>query len=332
MARQAAGAAAANKPKRAMSEAQKAALARGRVNRSRNIAGRRASRARQGVSASTSRQLLDLAQQATAGQEEAAASASASQPDSVLSTSSSGNSKTAKKLSPEEQDALLFSFAMGDDEQAATDSAAAAPSGKGAGLRGKLSDLITRKAPSDATPGGITDQQERDAQQAAAQWEGLVAVVFVFLGARTFGPDLQPSPDMASAMAAPLCRIAMRHIDPLRTASADTYDIIAFMTACIVYYQTIEPALRARRSERLIVNAVPTQAQPAQPGQPGGQQVPAGPAGNVSYIPADRAARSGRHDEATPANRSGSDDANQRQQPNDDVGTAIFKEALDIQI
>ncbi len=319
MARQAAGTAAGGKPKRAMSEAQKAALARGRVNRAKNIAGRRASRARQAVSGSTSRQLLDLAQAATASEEQA--SASASQPENASGPSSS-ESKQTKKLSPEEQDALLFSFAMGDDESA--DNAVAAPSepkSKSAGLRGKLSDLLTRKAPSDATPGGITDQQERDAQQAAAQWEGLVAVVFVFIGARTFGPDLQPTPDMASAMAAPLCRIAMRHIDPLRTASADTYDIIAFLTACIVYYQTIEPALRARRTERQVVNAVPS---------PGQQQQ--APAANVSYIPADRTAGGRRYDEKPAQDRDGGDAADHRQQSNGYAGADIFEENLGIQI
>lgn len=326
--------------KRVMTEAQKAALARGRANRKANIAGRRAARGRQGASSQAAR-LASLANDpqavvangaalADARGESRAASAAASRAHEVStssSNSSSGNSKP--KLSQSEQDALLFEFAMGDDEAGAE----SAESGeKGPGWRERVGDFF--KA-SGAKPEPTGNQKEDDARAAAVQWQGLLAIAFLFAGSRLFGYDLRPSESMANEMSAPLARIAMRHIDPLRNASADTIDLVAFMTACLVYYQTIEPALLARRQERLTVNATPAQsAQSAQERfEPERQPGRAHAAGNVVSIPANRASGSRRYAESAGEGRAGGHVADERQQSAIEAdGAAILSEALGVEL
>src|SRR6185312_12631283 len=109
---------AGQRPKKVLSEAQKAALARGQAKRRANISAGRASHARQAASSRTS-QLVALASQPEAAVDRqsdagpAADAAGQSDPSpSGSSISSSGSKKS--KLTQEEQDALIFNFNMGD--------------------------------------------------------------------------------------------------------------------------------------------------------------------------------------------------------------------------
>lgn len=335
--------------KKPLSEAQKAGLAKGRAARAANIRGRRARRAQQGASGQIS-QLAAIANQpgAAVAEPENLEAAPASAPLTASGkpfSANKANKARRSKLTQDEQDKLIFEFNEGEGSEqgqaaSAGDGAGERESGKSAGGQGlgsRVKQLFTA-APRAESAGGITDAQEQDAQQAAAQWQGLLAVVFIWIGARTFGTDLRPSDEMAGQMAAPLARIAMRHIAPLRTASADTYDIVAFMTACIVYYQAIEPALTAKRAERQVISSGDTQtkARYQSNASPEPEPIPTGPryqqSGNVTILDAADTAR-GRRYNAQPLENSGTSDERDTQQPHDnDAGTALYQEIIGVHI
>ena len=304
--------------KRPLTEAQKAALAKGQAARKRNIAARKNSRARQTASSQVA-SLPGLARDAlkTPGQP----ANPASQPDAP-SPSASTTSSSASKLSQAEQDALLFSFAMGDDEEPA----AASEPGKKNSVGDKLAGLLLNDSPREKTG----NQEEDDAAQAAAQWQDLGAVVFIFVCGQVFGADLAPSDKQAQAMAAPLCRILMRHIAPLRTASADAYDIAAFAGACLIYYQSISPELARRRAERKVLSASPKAEQGAS-GQSGGGSDTAS-RGNVHILHPEDTPGRGRYPEQ-PAQSGGVEVREDEQQPHRrDVGAALIDETLGVQL
>jgi len=305
-----------------MTEAQRAALARGRAKRQANIKGRRAGRARQGASAQDA--ALRAEAQADASQPEAGAGTPASAPSRSASGLPSSETKPSK-LSQAEQDKLLFDFAMGDgDEDGGGDEADTGDAREGRkGLGDRLSGLLLNEAPK-AKLGGVTDQQEEDAQQAAAQWTDLVSVALIFIAGLVVSADLAPSEKHARAMAAPLCRIIMRHVDPLRTASADVYDIAAFGGAVLIYVQTIQPELARRRSERKVVrpNATSTARQEAERiGLRVVQSEPAGGSGRYHTQPSQ--ADGAQVSEQGPSSR---------QAATHDAGTDIINEALGITI
>lgn len=351
--RQAAGVATtqAGKAKKPLSPAQIAGLEKGRRNRAANIKGRNAARARQTASGQVAG-LADLARNPADVIAERPALAEAD-PSTTSSASSLGSSEPVRRLSPEEQDELIFSFDMDEGEggdggqngpagspegQQATQGRAGG-AGKGSGFKDRLTGFLSRTPPASGS-NGTQSQQEADAQQAAEQWQGLAAVVVVFIGARMFGSDLRPSSKMANAMAAPLCRIMMRHVGPLRTASADTYDVVAFLTACLVYYQTIEPALAARRQESRVQSVATSQtasparfagAQRAPDSEQYSGQPPSG-ANNVVVLPAQDTVGRRRYPEESPEDSSESARRGQGQSANGYAGADIIQEAVGLQI
>ena len=308
--------------KRPLTEAQKAALAKGQAARKRNIATRRASRARQTASSQVA-SLPGLARDAlqTPGQPASPAATSRDASSTASSTSSSPN-----KLSQAEQDKLLFDFAMGDDEEPA---AAAAEPGKKTTVGDKLAGLLLNDSPREKTG----NQQEDDAAQAAAQWQDLGAIAFIFVCGQVFGADLAPSEKQAQAMAAPLCRVLMRHVAPLRQASADAYDIAAFAGACLIYYQSISPELARRRAERKVLSASPKAPEQGASAsrQPGGGSDSA-QRGNVRILHPEDTPGRGRYPEQ-PAQAGRVDVRQDEQQPDRrDAGAALVSETLGIEL
>ena len=321
--------------KKPLTEAQKAALARGQQKRRANIAARRASRGRQAASSQVS-SLPSLARDALQPAA-AAASQPEGQPEAAAgapSPSGSGISSSPNKprLSQEEQDALLFSFAMGDEDEQSNAAAASSEPGKKSSVGDKLASLLTSDS---VKPTG--NQQEDDAQQAAAQWQDLAAIGFIFIAGQIFGAELAPSEKQAQAMAAPLCRILMRHVTPLRNASADAYDIAAFAGAMLIYYQSISPELARRRAERKVLSASP-KAQPAAQGPAAaGQQQQSQPAqpgerGNVRILHTEDTVGRGRYD-AEPAQAGGVAVRQDEQQPyRRDAGASLISETLGVEL
>ena len=305
--------------KRPLTEAQKAALAKGQAARKRNIAARKNNRARQTASSQVA-SLPGLARDALNQPANPA-----SQPDAP-SPSASTTSSSASKLSQAEQDALLFSFVM-DDEQ---EDAAAAPSDpKKSSVGDKLAGLLLNDSPRKKTG----NQQEDDAAQAAAQWQDLGAIAFIFVCGQVFGADLAPSEKQAQAMAAPLCRVLMRHVAPLRQASADAYDIAAFAGACLIYYQSISPELARRRAERKVLSASPKAPEQGASAsrQPGGGSDTA-QRGNVRILHPEDASGRGRYPEQ-PAQAGRVDVRQDEQQPDRrDAGAALVSETLGIEL
>src|SRR6185312_11415259 len=162
---------AGQRPKKVLSEAQKAALARGQAKRRANISAGRASHARQAASSRTS-QLVALASQPEAAidsevYDQADVAALDAQLQSGSGQSSSGSKKS--KLTQEEQDRLIFDFNMGDDASQgdAKQQAQASKPGK-PGLGEKLAGMLRAPKDAPARPGGVTDKEEEDAQRAAA--------------------------------------------------------------------------------------------------------------------------------------------------------------------
>ncbi len=302
--------------KRPLTEAQKAALAKGQAARKRNIAARKNNRARQTASSQVA-SLPGLARDALNQPANPA-----SQPDAPSPSASTTSSSANKKLSQDEQDALLFSFAMGDDEEPA---AAAAEPGKKSTVGDKLAGLLLNDSPREKTG----NQQEDDAAQAAAQWQDLGAIAFIFICGQVFGADLAPSEKQAQAMAAPLCRILMRHVAPLRTASADAYDIAAFAGATLIYWQSISPELARRRAERKVLSASP-KAESAQAAASGGSDAVA--RGNVHILHPEDTPGRGRYPDQ-PAQSGGAEVRQDEQQPyRRDAGAALVSETLGIEL
>lgn len=303
--------------KRPLTEAQRAALAKGQRARRANIAARKNSRARQTASSQVA-SLPGLARDALSQP----ASPAASQPGDPSPSASGISSSPNKRLSQDEQDALLFSFAMGDDEEP---TAAASEPGKKSSVGDKLAGLLLNDSPREKTG----NQQEDDAAQAAAQWQDLGAVAFIFVCGQVFGSDLAPSDKQAQAMAAPLCRILMRHVAPLRQASADAYDIAAFAGACLIYYQSIQPELARRRAERKVLSASP-KAESAQAAASGGSDT--AQRGNVRILHPEDTPGRGRYPEQ-PAQAGRVDVRQDEQQPHrGDAGAAIVSETLGIEL
>ena len=306
--------------KRPLTEAQKAALAKGQQRRRANIAARKNNRARQTASSQVA-SLPGLARDAL-NQPANPASPSSDVPSPSASTTSS----SASKLSQAEQDALLSSFAMGDDEEPA---AAAAEPGKKSTVGDKLAGLLLNDSPREKTG----NQQEDDAAQAAAQWQDLGAIAFIFICGQVFGADLAPSEKQAQAMAAPLCRVLMRHVAPLRQASADAYDIAAFAGACLIYYQSISPELARRRAERKVLSASPKAPEQGASAsrQPGGGSDTA-QRGNVRILHPEDTPGRGRYPEQ-PAQAGRVDVRQDEQQPDRrDAGAALVSETLGIEL
>lgn len=317
--------------KRPLTEAQKAALAKGQAARRRNIAGRRASRARQGASSQVSSLpalARDALNQASNQPANPPASPVASPSDEPSPSASGLSSSTKSSLSQEEQDALLFSFAMGDEDE----SAASSEPSKKTSVGDRLAGLLLNEAPK-ARVDGVTDAEERDAQQAAAQWQDLAAIAFIFIAGQVFGADLAPSEKQAQAMSAPLCRILMRHVAPLRNASADAYDIAAFAGATLIYYQSISPELARRRAERKVLSASPATQQSAPASRGGGQDTVQQPQrGNVRILHAEDPGGRGRYD-GQPPQAGGIAVRQDEQQPHrGDAGAALISETLGVEL
>lgn len=310
------------KPRKPLTEAQKAALAKGQAKRKANIAGRRASRARQGASSQVS-SLPALARDALS---QPASPQEANQASDDRSPSAFGpSSSTKSNLSQDEQDALLFSFVM--DEEDNDTAAAASSEPKKSSVGDKLASLLTSEGPK-----ATGNQQEDDAQQAAAQWQDLAAIAFIFIAGQIFGADLAPSEKQAQAMAAPLCRILMRHVAPLRNASADAYDIAAFAGALLIYYQSISPELARRRAERKVLSAsTQTKEQPASGG--GSDTVVQQPQrGNVRILHPEDTPERRRYDEQPAQDRGAAIRETEQQPHRGDAGAAIISETLGVEI
>jgi hypothetical protein len=215
----------------------------------------------------------------------------------------------------------MFSFVMDEDNE--QDAAASSEPAKKSSVGDKLAGLLTNSGPK---PSG--NQAEDDAQQAAAQWQDLGAVAFIFIAGQIFGADLAPSDKQAQAMSAPLCRILMRHVAPLRQASADAYDIAAFAGAVLIYYQSISPELARRRAERKVLSAsTQTKEQPASGG--GSDTIQRG---NVRILhPEDTPGR--RRYDGEPPETGGADLRQDEQQPHrGDAGAAIISETLGVEL
>lgn len=315
--------------KKPLTEAQKAALAKGQAKRRANLAGRRANHGRQAASS----QVASLPALARDAISQPANPQEANQASDDRSPSASGpSSSTKSKLSQDEQDALMFSFVMDEDND--KDAAAATSEPKKSSVGDKLASLLT----SD-TPKPTGNQQEDDAQQAAAQWQDLAAIAFIFIAGQIFGADLAPSEKQAQAMAAPLCRILMRHVAPLRNASADAYDIAAFAGATLIYYQSISPELARRRAERKVLSAStqtkPAATQAAANGQPGGSgqdTAQQSQRGNVRILYAEDTPSRRRYDEQPPQDRGAVVRENEQQSHRRDAGAAIISETLGVEI
>lgn len=308
--------------KKPLTEAQKAALAKGQAARQRNIAARRASRGRQAASSQVA-SLPSLARDALSPVNSPVSDPLAAGVGDSSTASSPSSSRS--KLSQAEQDALMFSFVMDEDNEPA----AAAPSdAKKSSVGDKLAGLLTNSGPK---PTG--NQAEDDAQQAAAQWQDLGAVAFIFIAGQIFGADLAPSDKQAQAMSAPLCRILMRHVAPLRQASADAYDFAAFAGATLIYYQSISPELARRRAERKVQRA-PAQAQehPTAASGGGADTVSRNERGNVRILhPEDTPGRR-RYDGEPPENRGADVRENEQQPHRGDAGAAIVSEIVGVEL
>lgn len=298
--------------KRPLTEAQKAALAKGQAARRRNIAARKNSRARQTASSQVA-SLPGLARDAL----NQPTSPSSDAPSPSASTTSS----SASKLSQAEQDALLFSFAMGDDEEPA----AASEPGKKSSVGDKLAGLLLNDSPREKTG----NQEEDDAAQAAAQWQDLGAVAFIFVCGQVFGADLAPSDKQAQAMAAPLCRVLMRHVAPLRTASADAYDIAAFAGAVLIYYQSISPELARRRAERKVLSASPKASEQGASASGGSDTAQRG---NVHILHPEDTPGRGRYPEQSAQGGGVEVRQDERQSHRGDVGAALIDETLGVKL
>ena len=305
-----------NRGKKPLTEAQAAGLAKGRANRKRNLAARKASHGRQAASSQVAT-LPSLARDALNQPNQG------SQPDEAsASSTASSPSSSRSKLTQAEQDALMFSFVM--DDEAESDAAAAPSSPQKSSVGDKLASLLT----SDKTK-TTGNKEEDDAQQAAAQWQDLGAIAFIFIAGQVFGADLAPSEKQAQAMAAPLCRILMRHVAPLRQASADAYDIAAFAGAVLIYYQSISPELARRRAERKVLSASTQTQQSTQAAAGGADTVQRG---NVRILhPEDTPGR--RRYDGEPAENSDSLVREDQQQPHrGDAGAAIISETLGVEL
>lgn len=183
---------------------------------------------------------------------------------------------------------------------------------------GILGSILNRKP---EPPKGKTaqDRKERDAQAAASEWGGVAATLFTVLCVQLVGDDLKPSPEQANDITAPLVRILMRHIDPLREASADTIDAMTALAALTIYVQGIWPAIQAKQAARkLKVIRGTAHPEPARPAPVAAAAPPANSAGHS----------------ADPV-RSGAGTAPERSRgfytgPVADVGLAALEEALGV--
>ena len=216
-------------------EAQLAALAKGRATRQANLA-----KAKAPAKAGSAKRTASHSP-ATSHRPAPAERAALDSPSQTTTPSASGDSSSASpKL---DADALSVFF---EDS----------PEGDQPSSGGVLGALLGSGAP--ATPSGHSasstkpDKREEEVSRATDDWQEVASQLFILLAGWVVADDLKPTAGEADKITRPLIRILMRHYDPARQASNDVLDAVGAAVAMAYYLNRVGPDWRARRAEQKV--------------------------------------------------------------------------------